>query len=250
MVGGREIIAIEGGVEDEATEAGSVRLGKLLAADPVPTGPDSEADVGASAFAAETTPDSGWSVPAASDAATGIWDDSVEETPQIRAEWAEIGLALLAIAGWTGAFVMGNLATMRTSQPLAVWTGMISAWSTPVLVVLVGFLVVRRTSRREAARFGDAARLPVFDPLIVGCRPLQRLNLGMSIENTVGDAVDPVAPVTDLAIRHARQIACKRAAPVPEHVFDGLVGDTSDQKKGIGHFELLYRAPYAVAKEP
>jgi len=163
MVGGRKIIAIEGGAEGEAPEAGSVRLGKLLAADPAldlaRAGSDGEAVADGSGFAAETTPDSGWSIPATNDAAPDIWDDNLEETPQIRAEWVGIALAVLAIAGWTGAFVVANLATMRTAQPLAVWTGLISTWSTPVLVVLVCLLVIRRTSRKEAARFGDAARL-------------------------------------------------------------------------------------------
>ncbi len=180
MVGGRKIIAIESGVEGEEPEAASVRLGKLLAADSTTADSDGEASASVSSFASETVPESGWSIPAAGEAASDMWNDSEEEYPKIPREWKGIALAILAIAAWTAAFVAGNLAVMHTTQPLAVWTGLISVWSTPVLVVLVALLVVQRNSRREAVRFGDAARLLSHESQLLE-RRLVTLNTELSL---------------------------------------------------------------------
>ncbi|MFM9935212.1 MAG: hypothetical protein ACKVOL_03315 [Novosphingobium sp.] len=155
-------------------DLGAMRLGKRLAGDAVlpdfgaddgvaPGAPAPSPALDASLAAAESMPEGGWPIASASEPATEnwaeTWDDPERETPKIRREWVGPVLAGLLISVWTGVFVAANLEALRSAQPLAIWTGLVSAWSTPVLVVLVGLLVVRRTSRREAARFGDAARL-------------------------------------------------------------------------------------------
>lgn len=142
MAGGRKIIAIEGGADDTAANAAAVRLGKRVADDALLE------DAG-----------DGWPISPAPDDSVAGWDDHGEEAPRLQREWLGPAIGGALIAAWTGAFAIGNLATLQHGQPLGVWTGLISAWSAPVLVVLVALLLVRRGSRREAARFGDAAQL-------------------------------------------------------------------------------------------
>ncbi|MBX9883950.1 MAG: hypothetical protein K2X68_03145 [Novosphingobium sp.] len=142
MAGGRKIIAIESGADDSAANAAAVRLGERAADDALLE------DAGG-----------GWPLAASPDDTTAGWNDDGEATPRLPREWLGLAIGGALIAAWTGAFAMGNLVTFRQAQPLGVWTGLISAWSAPVLVVLVALLLVRRTSRREAARFGDAAHL-------------------------------------------------------------------------------------------
>jgi hypothetical protein len=153
MSGSRKIIALDGGAEEGAAHAPSVLLGSRLAED-APLG-----DAASLAAAAESSADGGWSISSAPEDDARAWDEAEDEAPRFQREWLGLALAGLVSAAWTAAFVAGNLATFRAPQPLGVWTGLVSAWSAPVLVVLVALLVVRRNSRREAARFGDAARL-------------------------------------------------------------------------------------------
>lgn len=93
-------------------------------------------------------------------------DDSWEEAPdeefstQSRwREWIAPGLALLAFLGWSGFFGWVNrtaiTAALTPSQAIA----LLSDWALPALLIAVGWLVFMRSSRRETARFGDAARL-------------------------------------------------------------------------------------------
>ncbi len=156
MSGGRKIIAIEGAAEDGAAQVAAVRLGKRLANDALLE----NADVGAALAATGTdTAAPGRPVSSPADDSTDIWADDAEESPKLGRDWVGPTMCGLIIAMWTGVFVFGNLTTLQSAQPLAVWTGLVSAWSGPVLVLLVAMLVLNRTSRREAARFGDAARL-------------------------------------------------------------------------------------------
>lgn len=67
-------------------------------------------------------------------------------------------LATLAIGGWTGLFVWANLDALRATPTPGVWVQSISTWSMPVLLCLVALLLALRLSKREAARFNDAAR--------------------------------------------------------------------------------------------
>lgn len=88
------------------------------------------------------------------------WDTADEETsPSSRREWLAPALAGCAIFGWTGFFIWTNLAAMRAGATPAQWAGWISAWSTPTLLVCVAWLLIMRSSSREAGRFGDAARV-------------------------------------------------------------------------------------------
>lgn len=156
MAGGRKIIAIEGGADDEAANAAAVRLGKRLAGEALAE--DGEAGAVLTA-ASEDLADGGWPIAPTPEDSMAVWDDDLDEAPRLQREWLGLGIAGALIAAWTAAFVIGNLGAFQQAQQLGVWTGLVSAWSTPVLVVLVALLLIRRSSRREAARFGDAAQL-------------------------------------------------------------------------------------------
>lgn len=64
-----------------------------------------------------------------------------------------------AIAGWSAFFVWANMASFRAGITPAQGTNIIATWSMPVLLFCVLLLIVLRSSRRETARFNDAARL-------------------------------------------------------------------------------------------
>ena len=67
--------------------------------------------------------------------------------------------AILAIIGWTALFAWSKRAAFALPPDLDTVIGWIASWSGPVLLVCVVWLLAMRTSRREAGRFGDAARL-------------------------------------------------------------------------------------------
>ncbi len=85
-------------------------------------------------------------------------DDTDASAPQLQRAWLPPLAALVVIAAWTAWFVWANFAAMRASAPAAQWTEWVTAWSVPVLLVLVMLIVVTRSSRREAVRFADAAQ--------------------------------------------------------------------------------------------
>ena len=68
-------------------------------------------------------------------------------------------LFLVAAAAWTIFFGWVYFAEVRGGINGARAIELISSWALPVLLVAVAWLIVMRNSRREADRFGDAARL-------------------------------------------------------------------------------------------
>ena len=72
-------------------------------------------------------------------------------------EWIMPTLALTVIAGWTVFFGYTYRAEMLAGASAERWIDWIGAWSLPVLIVIAVWLLAMRTSRREAARFTDAA---------------------------------------------------------------------------------------------
>ena len=85
-------------------------------------------------------------------------DDDEEPATQGRG-WIGPALALLAIAGWSVFFVWSRQVELLAGAPPATWSGWLTDWSLPVLLVCTVWLLAMRHSRRETARFGDAARL-------------------------------------------------------------------------------------------
>ncbi len=88
------------------------------------------------------------------------WD--AEDEPAPRRAWRGVIapiLALVAVTGWTGVFVWAHRAAMFAPATLDQWLGWVGDWSGPTLLIGVLWLIAMRSSTREAARFGDAARL-------------------------------------------------------------------------------------------
>lgn len=137
MNGGRRIIPIDG-AEQDTTEATMAHA---------PHDPES---------VPEFAPESG---PVRALAAHDILDD--EDVAQAAPDRSWIGAsgAGLAIAAWTGFFVWAVI--LRQTQPIAPdqWAWWATQWSVPVLLVLVLWLLMMRTSRREAGRFTDVSRV-------------------------------------------------------------------------------------------
>ncbi|MEE1876348.1 ATPase [Altererythrobacter litoralis] len=93
-----------------------------------------------------------------------LQEEWVEEEPEptMRRRWYDWIVpvsAVLAIAGWTGFYgwaFQDQLLALPSPQG---WVPLIVDWSVPVLLIATLWLLSMRLSRREAARFGDAANL-------------------------------------------------------------------------------------------
>ncbi len=83
------------------------------------------------------------------------WDD---ETPSSRFGWLAPAVALLAVVGWTGFFLFAHQAEILAGGTVQQWSGWITAWAVPVLLIGVLWLLAMRSSSREAKRFGHVAR--------------------------------------------------------------------------------------------
>ena len=88
-----------------------------------------------------------------------VWEDAA---PALARPWRLIAAACLAVGaviGWTVLFVMVNLEAMAAGGSPAQWAAWIGDYCGPVLLVGVAWLLAMRSSRREALRFGETARL-------------------------------------------------------------------------------------------
>ncbi len=83
-----------------------------------------------------------------------------DELPAGRSlAWLAPALALAAIIAWSGLFVFAHRAAMLdgvTPQEASSW---ISTWAVPVALMVGLLLLAMRSSRREAARFGEVSRM-------------------------------------------------------------------------------------------
>ena len=87
------------------------------------------------------------------------WDEPAPSPTKDRFGQAAVLIAPLLTASWTAAFVWSKRAALAAGASLDQSISWIADWSMPVILVGVVWLLIMRNSRREAARFGDAARL-------------------------------------------------------------------------------------------
>lgn len=73
--------------------------------------------------------------------------------------WLVPALAAAAILAWTTFFAWSVGAALFSAASPGQWVDWIGPWSPPVLLICVAWLLAMRSSRREASRFGDVARV-------------------------------------------------------------------------------------------
>ncbi|MCB2059384.1 MAG: ATPase [Novosphingobium sp.] len=87
------------------------------------------------------------------------WDQESDIASSSWSEWIVPALAGAGIVAWTSFFVWARQAEILSAPQFAAWTELVGDWAVPVLLIFTVWLIFMRNSRREAARFGDAARL-------------------------------------------------------------------------------------------
>jgi chromosome segregation ATPase len=95
-----------------------------------------------------------------------VADTSPEEAPQeddppvaAQARWLLPAIGGVLLVLWTAFFIWAMFDRMISDPLPEQWVELLGDWAVPVLLVVVAALVLLRNSRREALRFGDAARL-------------------------------------------------------------------------------------------
>lgn len=97
------------------------------------------------------------------------WEEGDDGQVARQRRWPAV-LGLLAVLSWTGFFLWTNLPLLRGGGSSAEWVTWVTQWAMPVLLVAVVWLIVMRSSTREAARFGDAARLLTHESALLETR--------------------------------------------------------------------------------
>lgn len=100
--------------------------------------------------------------PTASTAAATVAEEFLvyeEEREQRSFGWVVPTLAIAAILGWSGFFGFAKISQVAGGVTPTQAIALLTQWATPVLLVIAMWLLAMRSSRREASRFGDAARI-------------------------------------------------------------------------------------------
>ncbi len=134
MTGGKRIIAFgTGGEAPSSTEDTSFVTGEPATG--AASGPGADADEASCVGHAEepaSAPGRGWFLPA---------------------------LAALAVLGWSAFFLWAERSALAGGTTPQGAIALVESWAVPVMLIGLGWLIALRTSRREALRFGEAARL-------------------------------------------------------------------------------------------
>ncbi|NOW44640.1 hypothetical protein FHW96_000782 [Novosphingobium sp. SG751A] len=86
------------------------------------------------------------------------WDEA-GPAPRRMPEWLSPVVALVLVLGWSALFGAGRAGAIAAARAPEAWSALALQWSPPVLLIALVYLIVQRSSRREAGRFGDAAAL-------------------------------------------------------------------------------------------
>ena len=87
-----------------------------------------------------------------------VWEEPYEDDGPEHARRVLPVVLVLVAAAWTGLFVWSHRSAMLAGASADQWVDWASTWAVPILLVVAVWLLVLRTSTREAARFADIAR--------------------------------------------------------------------------------------------
>lgn len=89
------------------------------------------------------------------------WEEEEEgdAMPAARSGRLAPAIGIVALLAWSGFFAWAMADRVAAGLTPGQWIELIRDWAVPVLLIAVGALVLLRNSRREALRFGEAARV-------------------------------------------------------------------------------------------
>ncbi len=138
--------------------------------------------------------------------------------------WIAPSIALLAIAAWTGFFGWAHLAQISARPTPEQWTGLVTQWAIPVLLVVAIWLLFMRNSAREARRFADVAHTLSAQSAELETRLVtvnRELSLAREFLATQTKELDYLGrTATDRLSEHAQRL-------------QELIGDNGDQVEAI-----------------
>ena len=212
----------------------------------------------------------------AEDEDSEVWQDEDAASPR-DLSWLIPAFAVIAIVGWTAFYGWALQAEFLVGGGPVEWVGWIINWSIPVLLVVSVWMLSMRMSKREAARFSDAAsklareadglenRLAVVNRELslarefLGTQTRELESLGrvaserlskhasqlQGLVQTNGEQVDAIASVSDTALTNMTKlrddlpVVANSARDVSNQI--GNAGRTAkDQLKTlVGGFERL-----------
>ncbi len=142
-----------------------------------------------------------------------------------RFDWAVPTLAILAVLGWTGFFGWVHQNAILAGASPAQWAEWIVDWAVPVLLVVGLWLLAMRNSRREAARFGEAAQTLAQESTLLE-RRLATVNRELSL------ARDFIA-AQSRDLESLGRVASERLSQHADRL-QGLIHDNGAQVEAIG----------------
>ena len=157
-----------------------------------------------------------------------VEDAWIEDEPVRRMGrfgWVVPTLAVLAVLGWTGFFGWIHQQAILAGASPAQWSEWIVDWAVPVLLVVALWLLAMRNSRREAARFGEAAQTLAQESALLE-RRLATVNRELSL------ARDFIA-AQSRDLESLGRVASERLSQHADRL-QGLIHDNGAQVEAIG----------------
>jgi chromosome segregation ATPase len=142
-----------------------------------------------------------------------------------RFSWIVPTLAMLAVLGWTGFFGWIHQREILAGASPAQWADWVVDWAVPVLLVVALWLLAMRNSRREAARFGEAAQTLAQESALLE-RRLATVNRELSL------ARDFIA-AQSRDLESLGRVASERLSQHANRL-QGLIHDNGAQVEAIG----------------
>ena len=161
----------------------------------------------------------------AADGRYGYEEEFEDEEPAGRGVPVAAILAVLAVLGWTGFFGWVHQREVLGGATPAEWSALIVDWAVPVLLVVALWLLAMRNSRREAARFTDAAHALSRESALLE-RRLATVNRELSL------ARDFIA-AQSRDLESLGRVASERLSEHADRL-QGLIRDNGTQVEAIG----------------